>query len=174
MFPTIAIIDSQSVKTGKMVSEDKGYDGGKRVKGRKRHVVVDTLGLILGVSVTSANTHDKVGGKNVINRMKRWLKNRSPKKIYVDGGYGGEPFRQFVRATLGASVKISKGVHQKVKRFVPIAKRWVVERSLAWLGDYRRLDKDQERLAKNSIAMIRWASVRFMLRRLHPNPVPIW
>ena len=171
MFPTIAILDSQSVKTGKMVSEDKGYDGGKRVKGRKRHIAVDTLGLVLGVSVTSANTHDKVGGKNVINRMKRWLKKRSPKKVYADGGYGGAPFRQYIRKTLGATVQISKGVHQKVKRFVPIAKRWVVERTFAWIGDYRRLDKDQERLARNSVAMIRWAAVAFMLRRLLPQPV---
>ncbi len=172
IFPTIAIIDSQSVKTGKMVSEEKGYDGGKHIKGRKRHIAVDILGLPLAQSVTSANTHDKVGGKNIIYRMKRWLKAKSPRKIYVDGGYGGEPFRQFVRKTMNARVQISKGVHQKVKRFVPIAKRWVVERTLAWLGDYRRLDKDQERLTRNSVAMIRWASISMMLRRLFP--VPIW
>ena len=152
MYPTVAILDSQSVKTGKMVSADKGYDGGKRVKGRKRHIAVDTLGMVIGLSVTSANTHDKVGGKRVIERVARFVKgkDRGIKKVYADGGYNGLPFKQAVRQTLNASMRVSKGVHQKVKRFVPIAKRWVVERTFAWFGDYRRLDKDQERLTRNS------------------------
>ncbi|MDR3525667.1 MAG: IS5 family transposase [Rhizomicrobium sp.] len=170
-YPTIAIIDSQSVKTGKMVSEDKGYDGGKHVKGRKRHLAVDILGLPIGVHVTSANTHDKVGGKTVLLRAKKFMRGRKLKKIYADGGYGGEPFRQFVRKSLGAMVWISKGIHQKVKRFVPVKKRWVVERTNAWFGDYRRLDKDQERLVKNSEAMIRVAAISMMLKKLFPAPV---
>jgi putative transposase len=173
--PTIAILDSQSVKTGKMVSEDKGFDGGKRVKGRKRHVAVDSLGMIIGISVTSANTHDKVGGVRVLERVARFVKGRGVKKVYADGGYGGLPFRQKVRNLLGASIRISKNLGKKVKGFIPIKKRWIVERTFAWLGDYRRLDKDQERLTRNSVAMIRWASISLMLRRLFSNATaPVW
>lgn len=173
--PSIAIMDSQSVKTGKMVSEDKGYDGGKHVKGRKRHIAVDTLGLPLAIHVTSANTHDKVGGKKVIERMARWIKPGRIKKVYADGGYGGEPFKEIVKTTLGATLKISKGIGKKVQGFLPQKKRWIVERSLGWLGDYRRLDKDQERKAFNSKVMIRWAFIRLMLNRLSPSPQwPVW
>lgn len=165
-YPTIAILDSQSVKTGKMANSEKGYDGGKHVKGRKRHIAVDILGLPIAISVTSANTHDKVGGKRVIERVKKWLGKRDLKKIYADGGYMGAPFKKLVKQTLNATIRISKGIGKKVKGFIPIAKRWVVERTFAWLGDYRRLDKDQERLTRNSVAMIRWAMVNLMLNRL--------
>lgn len=179
--PTVAILDSQSVKTGKMGTQERGFDGGKRVKGRKRHIAVDTLGMIIGVSVTSANTHDKVGGVKVLDRVARFVKKtkgKSPggiKKVYADGGYGGAPFQKSVRRILGASIRISKNLGKKVKGFVPIKKRWIVERTFAWLGDYRRLDKDQERLTRNSVAMIRWASVSLMLKRLFPSPTaPVW
>jgi putative transposase len=165
-YPSIAILDSQSVKTGKMVSEDKGYDGGKHVKGRKRHLAVDSQGLIIGVSVTSANTHDQVGGKRVITRLKRFMRDRQIKKVYADGGYDGQPFRSWVKQKIDATVRVTKGIGQKVKGFIPIAKRWVVERTFGWLGDYRRLDKDQERKTRNSVAMIRWASINLMLNRL--------
>ena len=173
--PTIAILDSQSVKTGKMVSKDKGFDGGKRVKGRKRHVAVDSLGMIIGVYVTSANTHDKVGGVKVLERVSKFVKGRGVKKVYADGGYGGLPFKQKVKKILGASIRISKNLGKKVKGFKPIKMRWIVERTFAWLGDYRRLDKDQERLTRNSVAMIRWASISQMLRRLSPtSTAPAW
>ncbi|MHB1217495.1 MAG: IS5 family transposase [Alphaproteobacteria bacterium] len=165
-YPSIAILDSQSVKTGKTGEQERGYDGGKRVKGRKRHIAVDSLGLIIGVSVTSANTHDQRGGRSVVRRIKRYLGERSPRKVYADGGYGGEPFRKWVKQKMGASVRVVKGVGQRVKGFVPIAKRWMVERTFAWLGDYRRLDKDQERLTRNSVAMIRMAMINLMLHRL--------
>ncbi|HEY2068490.1 MAG TPA: IS5 family transposase [Rhizomicrobium sp.] len=169
-FPTIAILDSQSVKTGKTVRAEKGYDGGKHVKGRKRHIAVDVLGLPLALAVTSANTHDKVGGKKVIERVKRWIP-KGVKKVYADGGYMGAPFRKLVKTTLGATLSIKKGIGKKFKGFKPIAKRWVVERTFAWLGDYRRLDKDQERLTRNSLAMIRMALVSMMLRRLFPASI---
>jgi putative transposase len=171
LYPTIAVLDSQSVKTGKMVSHDKGFDGGKRVKGRKRHIATDILGLIIGVHVTGANTHDKVGGKLVVERLTKFMQGKGLKKVYADGGYVGGPFRYLVKQQLGASVHISKNLGKKVGGFKPIRKRWVVERSLAWLGDYRRLDKDQERLTRNSVAMIRLASISMMLRRLYPAPV---
>ena len=171
LYPTIAMLDSQSVKTGKMVSQDKGYDGGKHVKGRKRHIATDILGLPIAIVVTSANTHDKVGGARVIEGVRKFMRGRRLKKVYADGGYVGAPFKSLVRTKIGASVRISKGVGQRFKRFVPVAKRWVVERTFAWLSDYRRLDKDQERLVRNSVAMIRLASISMMLRRLVPAPV---
>lgn len=173
MYPTVALLDSQSVKTGKMVSLDKGFDGGKRVKGRKRHIATDVLGLPIAVTVTSANTHDKVGGKRVIEGVRKFMRGRNLKKVYADGGYIGRPFKTLVKSKIGAAVRISKGVGQKYKRFVPVAKRWVVERTFAWLGDYRRLDKDQERLTRNSVAMIRLASIAMMLRRLFPSPTAL-
>jgi transposase len=127
---------------------------------------------MIAVSVTSANTHDKVGGKRVVERIAKFVRGKGIKKIYADGGYGGAPFKALVKKTLGASIRISKNLGKKIKGFVPIKKRWIVERTLAWLGDYRRLDKDQERKVFNSVAMIRWASISFMLRRLFL--VPIW
>jgi putative transposase len=171
--PSIAILDSQSVKSGKFASSERGYDGGKHTKGRKRHLAVDTLGLPLAVAVTSANTHDKVGGRQVIGSMAQWLKPH-PRKIVADGGYSGAPFSSFVRNTLSATVEIAGNIAQRVKAFVPVARRWVVERTFAWLGDYRRLDKDQERLTCNSVAMIGWALASLMLRRLFPAGSGAW
>ena len=157
------------VNTGKVVGADKGYDGGKHVKGRKRHIAVDVLGLSLAICVSSANAHDKRGGEIVMERMSRWIP--GVKKIYADGGYSGEPFRKTAKRILGAKMSIKAGIGQKVKGFQPIPKRWVVERTFAWMGDYRRLDKDQERHSWNSVSMIRWAAVALMLRRLCPAPV---
>ena len=127
--------------------------------------------MVMEVSVTSANTHDKVGGKRVVERIAQFVKQRGIKKVYADGGYSGEPFKKIVKKALNASLSIKKGIGKKVKGFLPIAKRWVVERTFAWLLDYRRLDKDQERLTRNSVAMIRWATICQMLRRLFPAPV---
>lgn len=164
--PSVAIIDSQSVKTGKMVSKHKGYDGGKRTKGRKRHIVVDVLGLPLAITITPANVHDSVGGKRAIERVGDWFGTKKIKKVYADGGYQGPKFKNLVKSALNAKVSISKGIGKAMQGFLPIKKRWVVERSFAWLCDYRRLDKDQERLAKNSRTMIQWAFINLMLGRL--------
>lgn len=162
--PSVVVIDSQSVKTGK-AGGNRGFDGGKRVKGRKRHLVVDTLGLMVDVAVSPANVHDTRGATRILGRIADWI-DRKPTLVYADGGYGGRPFGDWAYKNLGASVEISVNLAQVAKRFIPAKQRWVVERSFAWLGDYRRLDKDHERLIPHSVAMIRWAMVRLMLNRL--------
>jgi len=164
-YPTVAIIDSQSTKTSKMGGV-RGYDGGKHVKGRKRHLVVDSLGLPISVSITAANVHDQRGGRHVLRRTFRFLHGHPLKKLYGDGGYDGEPFSKWVRRKFHASIKIGGNLAQKLKRFVPVSQRWVVERSLAWIDDYRRLKIDYERTIASSRAMFNWAVVRLLLRKL--------
>ncbi|WP_291367487.1 IS5 family transposase [Acetobacter sp. UBA5411] len=167
--PTLLIIDSQSVKTGKCASaETKGYDGGKRVKGRKRHVLVDSMGLLVDVQVTPANVHDTKGARLLLEKYKRREKKPKVKKIIGDKGYRGELLNGFVRKAFNAVVEIGENHTNMVRGFVPAHKRWLVERGLAWLGDYWRLSIDRERYPARSMSMIRLAFIRLMLRRLVP------
>jgi putative transposase len=166
--PSIVVVDSQSVKTSKMGGL-RGYDGGKRVKGRKRHIAVDSLGLLLAVSVTPANVHDLRGGKRVLGHVAKLIKGRPLRTVYADGGYNGEPFRTWVRDTFSAKVEIAANLALKFKEFVPVSQRWVVERTFAWLSDYRRLTIDYERTLQHSRFMIRLAAIRLMLCRLRPG-----
>lgn len=167
--PSLLIFDSQSVKTGKNAAiTTRGFDGGKRVKGRKRHVITDSLGLMVDVSVTTANTHDTTGGEKVLTKLrKRWKKHRV-EKLVADKGYQGVRFKRIVRSKFGAKVEIGENHTSPKRGFVPAVKRWVVERAFAWFGDYWRLSIDRERLPKNSSSMLRIAFIRLMLRRLCP------
>jgi putative transposase len=159
--PTGALLDSQSVKTSKEATE-VGFDGGKRVKGHKRHVLTDTVGNMLNVVVSAANVSDTAGGKLVLTKI--FDSFPTLKKIWADGGYK-EGLVIWVKETLQAVLEIVKRDPDQ-KGFVVQTKRWVVERTLAWLNNYRRLSKDYERLLVNSEAMIYLASIRTMLKRV--------
>lgn len=167
--PSLLIIDSQSVKTGKCAeAPTRGYDGGKRVKGRKRHILVDGMGLLVEVSVTKANVHDTKGAVKVLKKYERRVKKPRVRKIVGDKGYRGEMLKGFVRKAFKAVVSIGENHTSTANGFVPDEKRWLVERGFAWLGDYWRLTVDRERSLARSCTMVRLAFIRLMLRRLVP------
>ena len=160
-----ACLDSQSVKTTE-VGGIKGFDAGERVKGRKRHILVDTLGLLIAVVVTGANVQDYHGVKPVLGTVK----DRCPRLrvVWADGIYEKRWLIDWVRAECGWELVITKR-SDKEKGFKVVPKRWVVERTFGWLGRYRRLSKDYERFPETSEDMIRIAMIHIMVRRLEPT-----
>jgi transposase len=161
--PSAAIVDSQSVKAAETVAAgSRGFDSGKKINGRKRHLAVDVEGFLLAVVVTAANIGDRMGAKllviallNVCTRLKL---------IWVDAGYDGAPLTRWIRSVAGATLQIIKRTEQHTFRVVP--RRWVVERSFGWLLRYRRLVRDYERRTEHHEAMVYWATVLLMTRRL--------
>ncbi|MEH2420613.1 MAG: IS5 family transposase [Nostoc sp.] len=164
--PSETIIDSQSVKSAAMVSKSVGFDAGKKLKGRKRFMTVDTLGLVLRVLVTAANVGEREGGKQVLKRVKQSHQKISRlTTIWVDGGFDGEPFMQWVMNFCRWIVQVVLRPEQ-TKGFVLLKKRWVVERTFGWLMGCRRLVRDYELLPETSETFIYVAMIRIMVRRL--------
>ncbi len=164
--PSVAILDSQSVKTSEG-GEARGIDVHKQTPGRKRHIVVDTLGLLLVVVVHSASVQDYAGGKLVLQclfeRIKHSVHNRwcRLKLIWADGGYEG--LVRFVRKQFGWKLEIVRRL-PGTKGFAVLPHRWVVERTFGWLGRYRRLARDYEHTVSSSEAMTYLASIRRTLK----------
>ncbi len=148
--PSIGIVDSQSVKACNLCEGDIGYDGGKKIKGRKRHIVVDTRGLIMIIVIHAANIHDSVGAREVMRSLKdKYL--TGIQKIFADGGYLCELI-EWVLIQFGWTLEIVKRNETGTFRVLP--KRWIVERTFAWLSFHRRMSKDYERLTESGIAFI--------------------
>jgi transposase len=170
--PSAAILDSQSVKSAEG-GEAVGYDAGKKVTGRKRHLVVDTMGLLLAVVVTGANVQDVAGARLVLAK----LFDRLPscelggwgrlQLIWADGGYRGS-LLAWVKHLFGWTLQIVEKLQGQVG-FQVLPRRWVIERTFAWLSRSRRLARDYERLTKTSEAFIQLAMIHVMLKRLAPN-----
>jgi transposase len=165
--PTAAIIDSQSVKSaekGGACIDPNGYDAGKKIKGKKRHILVDTLGLLLHAIVHPADIQDRDGGILVMATLFGMFP--FLKTLFADSGYQGPKFAKGLTKVLPhLDVEIVKRSDQ-ASGFVVLPKRWIVERTIAWLNRCRRLAKDWENLNRKALAFLRLASIRLMLRKL--------
>ena len=160
--PSMAIIDSQSVKNSEWGIPDKGFDGNKRIKGRKRHIMVDTLGILLGIIVTEANVHDSVAARALLKKMKGKLPRL--KRILADAGYMGDGLVRLARKWLNCVFEVVKRSEEKGFKVIPT--RWIVERSIAWFNWSRRLSRDYEGNMRTSENWAYIASINMLLKKI--------
>ncbi len=170
--PSAAIIDSQSVRAADTVpKQTRGFDAGKKVNGRKRHIAVDTLGLLLAIVVTAASTQDRDAARPLLWRLR--VAQRRIRLVWADAGYAGK-LVVWAATTLGLRVDIVR--RRLAHAFQVLPRRWVVERTFAWISRHRRTVRDYERLPDHHRAMVTWAMITVMTRRLarrhHPARTP--
>jgi transposase len=166
--PTAAVIDSQSVRAAATVPKaSRGWDNAKKVNGRKRHIVVDTTGLLLEVLATPASVQDRDAARPLLFNLHR--ARRRIRLAWADGGYAGQ-LLPWAATYLKLTVQIVKRPDD-LHTFAILPRRWVVERTLAWITSYRRCARDYERLPAHHEAMVLWAMITLMTRRLtRPQP----
>lgn len=160
---TAGIIDSASVRGAETVAQSsRGFDAGKKANGRKRHIAVDTIGLLLAVLVTPASTQDRDGARPLLEELRRAC--RRIRLVWADGGYAGKLVTWATEA-LRLRIEVVKRSDDAVG-FEVLPRRWVVERSLSWIARHRRCVRDYERLPEHHEAMVRWSMIRLTSQRL--------
>ena len=165
--PSAGIVDSQSVKGADTVGRNtRGYDAGKKVNGRKRHIAVDTIGMLLVVMVTAASVQDRDGARPLLARVRCHYPRL--RLVWADGGYAGKLVAWAASLLDLAVAVVSKPAGQRGFEVLP--RRWVVERTFAWLTKHRLLARDYERLPEHAEADVQWAMIGLMVRRLEPEP----
>jgi putative transposase len=170
--PSAAIIGSQSVREsaeGVVPAATSGYDGSKNVNGRKRHILTDTLGLLITVAATAANVPDRHGAAILLRRARRRGRHRLA-LAWGDRGYEGEDWTRWARHELGITIEVVYRDPAASTTFTVLPRRWVIERTHAWISRRRRCARDYERLPAHHEAMVHWAAILQMTRRLARNP----
>lgn len=160
--PSAVCADSQSIKIAPFIKQQTGFDGGKKIKGRKRHIITDTMGLVIGVGISAANSHDGTVAIDLFSSYGQYFSRIQ--KVFADGSYKGS-FETAIQQLFEAEVEISSRP-PSTKGFVPLKIRWIVERTFAWFNFFRRLSKDYEKTIESSAAWIFLANSQIILSRI--------